>query len=160
MPRVDEIDIRERLGWRPDGDSYDKVRELWIAHSKAEDARDLDGLIATLTDDCVYELCGLDIRWEGHEGARRFYTELISAFPDIHFDLIDIVIGPQGVYEFAAVQGTFKSKWIGIEPDGKQHHWRNGIFFPWDPEAERFAGEKVIGEPGAPGWQLFGSARP
>jgi len=154
MPRVDQIDIRERMRWRPTDESYEKIRDLWIAHSKAEDARDLDGLIATLTDDCVYELVGLDHRWEGHEGARRFYTELIGAFPDIDFDLIDIVIGPQGVYEFPEVTGTWKAPWIGLEPDGERHTWRNAIFFPWDPEAARFAGEKVLGGPGSPGYAL------
>ena len=34
----------------------DEIRELWKRHSKAEDNRDLPGLISTLTEDCVYEL--------------------------------------------------------------------------------------------------------
>ena len=78
---------------------HDAIRELWKKHSLAEDARDLPGLISTLTPDCVYELAQTGHRWEGHEGAARFYTELLTAFPDIHFDLTDIVIGPQGVCE-------------------------------------------------------------
>ena len=61
---------------------YDEIRELWKAHSIAEDNRDLPGLIATLTDDCVYELVQTGDRWEGHEGAARFYTQLLTAFPD------------------------------------------------------------------------------
>jgi hypothetical protein len=28
--------------------------------------------------------------------AARFYTELLGALPDVHFDLQTIVIGPQG----------------------------------------------------------------
>jgi hypothetical protein len=35
---------------------YRDVRELYKKHSLAEDARDLDGLISTLTPDCVYKL--------------------------------------------------------------------------------------------------------
>src|SRR5207244_9743766 len=35
---------------------YTEIRELWKTHSIAEDARDLPGLISTLTEDCVYEL--------------------------------------------------------------------------------------------------------
>src|SRR5262249_1484298 len=66
---------------------YDAIRELWKRHSTAEDARDLPGLIATLSDDCVYELPQTGHRWESHDGAARFYTELLTAFPDIHFDL-------------------------------------------------------------------------
>jgi len=122
---------------------YDAIRELWKTHSIAEDARDLPGLISTLTEDCVYELTQTGHRWEGHEGAARFYTELLTAFPDIHFDLTDIVIGPQGVCEEARVTGMHKARWLDYEPSGDQLTWRVVIFFPWDPEKKLFKGEKV-----------------
>jgi predicted ester cyclase len=122
---------------------HDAIRELWKTHSIAEDARDLPGLISTLTEDCVYELTQTGHRWEGHEGAARFYTELLTAFPDIHFDLTDIVIGPQGVCEEARVTGTHKARWLDYEPSGDQLTWRVVIFFPWDPEQKLFRGEKV-----------------
>ncbi len=98
--------ILELLRRPVDVDEYAEIRELWKAHSIAEDNRDLPGLIATLTEDCVYEVMGTGARWEGHEGAARFYTELLTAFPDIHFDLEYIVIGPQGVCEEARVTAT------------------------------------------------------
>jgi hypothetical protein len=122
---------------------HDAIRELWKKHSLAEDARDLPGLISTLTPDCVYELAQTGHRWEGHEGAARFYTELLTAFPDIHFDLTDIVIGPQGVCEEARVTGTHKAPWIGNEPTDEFLTWRVVIFFPWDSERKLFRGEKV-----------------
>ena len=93
--------ILELLRRPVDPDEYTEIRELWKTHSIAEDNRDLPGLISTLTEDCVYEVVGSGARWEGHEGAARFYTELLTAFPDIHFDLDYIVIGPQGVCEEA-----------------------------------------------------------
>ena len=122
---------------------YDEIRELWKRHSIAEDARDLPGLISTLAEDCVYELVQTGDRWEGHEGAARFYTELLTAFPDIVFELQNIVIGPQGVVEEAIVTGTHRAKWLDTEPTNEQMTWRNAIFFPWDPEARRFKGERV-----------------
>ena len=97
--------ILELLRRPVDVDEYAEIRELWKTHSIAEDNRDLPGLISTLTEDCVYEVMGTGARWEGHEGATRFYTELLTAFPDIHFDLEYIVIGPQGVCEEARVTG-------------------------------------------------------
>src|ERR671934_1174391 len=122
---------------------YRDVRELYKKHSLAEDARDLPGLISTLTPDCVYELAQSGHRWEGHEGAARFYTELLTAFPDIHFDLTDIVIGPQGVCEEADVTGTHKAAWLGFPPSGERLSWKVVIFFPWDPDRRLFRGEKV-----------------
>ncbi len=138
-----DVDIRDRLGWGITPGEHEKIRRLWIDHSKAEDARDLDGLIATLAPDCVYELMWTGERWEGHDGARRFYMELLGAFPDIDFDLQEIVIGPQGVFEVANVTGTHKGTWAGVEPDGEAKRWQVVIQFPWNPDAEKFAGEKV-----------------
>jgi len=122
---------------------YDAIRELWKKHSLAEDARDLPGLISTLTTDCVYQLAQTGERWEGHEGATRFYTELLTAFPDIHFDLTDIVIGPQGVCEEAKVTGTHKARWLDRKPTGQKVEFRVVILFPWDLQKKKFKGERV-----------------
>src|SRR5881398_3431174 len=102
---------------------YRDVRELYKRHSLAEDARDLEGLISTLTPNCVYDLVQTGHRWEGHDGARRFYTELLTAFPDIRFDLTDIVIGPQGVCEEADVTATHETTSLGVEPTGERLEW-------------------------------------
>ena len=127
----------------PTSDEYDEIRELWKRHSLAEENRDLPGLLSTLTDDCVYELVQTGRRWEGHEGAARFYGGLLAAFPDIDFDLTDIVIGPQGVCEEALVTGTHRGAWLGVEPTGAAFEWTVVIFFPWDRERRLFRGEKV-----------------
>ena len=79
--------ILELLRRPVDPAEYDEIRELWKTHSIAEDNRDLPG--PDLDADRGLRLRGrrTGARWEGHEGAARFYTELLTAFPDIHFDL-------------------------------------------------------------------------
>ena len=124
-------------------DDYRDVRELYKVHSIAEDARDLPGLISTLTEDCVYELVQTGHRWEGHEGAARFYTELLTAFPDINFALTDITIGPQGVFEEANVTATQQAPWLGEGPVEGPLEWKVLIRFPWDPDKRLFRGERV-----------------
>ena len=116
-------DIRDLIKREASSEEQNEIRELWKRHSIAEDERDLPGLISTLTPDCVYEL--------------------LSAFPDIHFDLTDIVIGPQGVCEEADVTGTHQAEWLGFPPSGEQLAWKVVIFFPWDPSQRLFRGEKV-----------------
>ena len=122
---------------------YDEIRELWKRHSIAEDERDLPGLISTLTEDCVYELVGTEHVWRGHEGAARFYTELLTAFPDITFELTNIVIGPQGVCEEAAVSATHEHDWLGRRATREAVRFAVVIFFPWDLERRKFRGERV-----------------
>ena len=140
---IEHDEVVELIRRDLDQAEYDEIRELWKKHSIAEDNRDLPGLISTLTEDCVYELAQSGHRWEGHEGAARFYTQLLTAFPDIHFDLTDIVIGPQGVCEEARVTGTHENRWLDYEPTGEHLTWRVVIFFPWDREQRLFRGEKV-----------------
>ena len=136
-------DVRELIRRDPVPDEHDAIRELWKRHSIAEDKRDLPGLLATLTEDCVYELVQTGHRWEGHEGAARFYAGLLGGFPDIDFQLTNIVIGPQGVCEEADVTGTFENAWLGIQPTGERLAWQVTIFFPWDREQRLFSGERV-----------------
>jgi predicted ester cyclase len=139
-PRDDVLRLIRR---EPNAEEHDTIRELWKRHSIAEENADLPGLLSTLTEDCVYELVQTGHRWEGHEGALRFYTGLLGGFPDIDFQLTDIVIGPQGVCEEAYVTGTHEAEWLGIPPSGKRLAWKVVIFFPWDLEQRLFRGERV-----------------
>jgi steroid delta-isomerase-like uncharacterized protein len=136
-------DVRELLRRGLEPSEYEAIRELWKRHSIAEDERDIEGLLSTLTADCVYELPQSGHVWRGQEGAARFYGELLTAFPDIHFQLSDIVIGPQGVCEEAQVTGTHESDWRDYAASGKRVEFRVVIFFPWAREERLFRGEKV-----------------
>lgn len=145
------ISVKERLGWRITPELYETIRRLWIQHSIAEDARDIQGLIDTLAEDCVYEIPATGERWEGHEGARQFYTTFLKAFPDVKFNLKDIVIGPQGVFEVARMTGTQMGVWSGIEPSAKRVELTVIIYFPWNPAAGKFGGETIYFERAALG---------
>ena len=139
--RADVVKLVRR---KVDPDEYLAIRQLWIAHSRAEEARDIPGLMATLTDDCVYTVENDGAIWHGKEGATRFYQQLLSAFPDIHFDLQQIVIGPQGVFEEAHVTGTYQVQWLNMPaPNGQPIDFTVLILFPWDPKRELFTGERV-----------------
>jgi len=140
--------IRARLAFKPSAEEHDAIRRLWMDHSKAEDSRNLDGLIATLTEDCVYEVVPTGQRWEGHAGARLFYTEFLGAFPDVKFHLTDIVIGPQGVFEVADMAATHMGPWPGAPPPtGRPVRGVVLILFPWDRATSKFSGEKIFVDP-------------
>jgi predicted ester cyclase len=136
-------DARELLAREPAPEEYQEIRALWKRHSIAEDERDLPGLISTLTDDCVYEVVGAGRTWQGHDGAAEFYTQLLAAFPDIRFDLTNIVIGPQGVCEEATVTATHVADWLEHRANGGRVQFTVVIFFPWDVNRRLFRGEKV-----------------
>jgi len=140
-------DVRALLRRECDPAEYARIRDLWKAHSIAEDAGDIAGLMATLTETCVYEVVPTGHRWEGHAGATRFYRSLLQAFPDLDFALRHIVIGPQGVCEEARLTGTMKGGWLEFGATGERVDFTVVILFPWDPSAGLFAGERVHFDP-------------
>jgi predicted ester cyclase len=132
--------IRRRI----DPDEYRLIRRLWIAHSAAEDAHNIPGLMATLTEDCVYTVVNTGTTWHRKAGATQFYQQLLGAFPDIHFDLQSIVIGPQGVFEEAFATGTYQAPWLDMPPPhGERIEFAVTILFPWDPTSRLFSGERI-----------------
>jgi predicted ester cyclase len=135
--------IQERLGRPFDVPTLRRIKRVWVRHSIAEERRDVDGLIATLSPDCVYEVVPTGQRWVGHDGARRFYGELFGAFPDNAFALTDIVIGPQGVFEAATLTGTNLGPWAGAPATGLPVRLGIIIFFPWDQSTSLFGGERI-----------------
>ena len=137
-------DVRDLLRRRVDPDEYRAIRQLWIAHSIAEDSHDIPGLMATLTEDCVYTMINKGVDWHGKAGATQFYTQLLTSFPDIHFDLQNIVIGPQGVFEEAFANGTYASQWLDLPaPHGEHLEFNVTILFPWDRAKRLFRGERI-----------------
>lgn len=144
-----EDSIQARLARAYDPVELRRIKRLWVRHSIAEDRRDIDGLVATLSANCVYEVVPTGQRWEGHAGARQFYTELFGAFPDNAFALTDIVVGPQGVFEVATLTGTNLGPWAGAPPSGMPVSLQVLILFPWDVAAERFGGERIWFDRGA-----------
>lgn len=122
---------------------YLEIKELWKVHSIAEDNRDIEGLMSTLTEDCRYEIPQIGKTYENKEGATQFYHDLLGAFPDIVFNLTQIYISPQGVVEEATVKATHEKNWLVIPASGEPVEFEVAIFFPWDSKVKRFKGERV-----------------
>jgi predicted ester cyclase len=138
------VNTRDLLQRPVDIKEFRAIKKLWIAHSIAENSRDIPGLMATLTDDCIYTVVNKNRSWHGKPGATQFYTQLLTSFPDIHFDLQHIVIGPQGVFEEAHVNGTYTEQWLDLPmPNGQPIEFDVTILFPWDPHACLFTGERI-----------------
>lgn len=137
-------DIMKQIRRKVDEKEQRAIRQLWIHHSVAEDTRDIPGLMDTLTEDCVYTVINRDVSWHGKAGATQFYQQLLTAFPDVHFDLQHIIIGPQGVYEEAHVTGTYEHQWLDLPtPEGQHMEFDVIIVFPWDSDQQLFTGERI-----------------
>jgi hypothetical protein len=135
--------VNARLGRRFDPSELRAIKRLWVRHSIAEDRRDIDGLVATIAPHGEYEMVPTRQHWYGHAGVRAFYTELFAAFPDNRFELTEVVVGPQGVFEAARLTATNLEPWAGMPASGLPISLEVLILFPWDPESRLFLGEKI-----------------
>jgi predicted ester cyclase len=116
----------ERLNWSATQGEIDQIRNTWLKHVENEVPENLnvEAAIETMTDDCLYEIVEKGIVLEGHDGAREFYRQFFGAFPDVEFELLDVSVGPQGVFGCANMTATMKQPFFGIQPpsDGKKIH--------------------------------------
>jgi steroid delta-isomerase-like uncharacterized protein len=117
------------------------IKDEWKKHSIAEDKRELEALLETMTEDCVYELVPTGETWRGKAEVRNFYNSLWAAFPDAKFQLTNLVVGPQGVAEEAWLVATHRGAWMNIPATNKPVKFMLVIFFPW--ANGKFSGERV-----------------
>lgn len=61
-------------------DNLSVNKECVVRHLAAENAQDMEGTLATLHPDCVFEDLPLKKIYHGIEGARQYYKELWLAF--------------------------------------------------------------------------------
>lgn len=123
---------------------YERIKELWLDHIAAEHRGDIPGLLATLTDDCVYTMLNNGKVWHGHQGAAEFYDKFLSAFPENCFAVTNVFIGPQGVVEEAHFNGVHQGDLLGLPSTGQPIEFDVVLLFPWDAEQKKFKGERIF----------------
>jgi predicted ester cyclase len=127
-----------------DAKEYSEIKELWLDHIAAEHRGDIPGLMATLTQDCVYTILNSGKVWNGHEGATKFYEGFLAAFPENCFSVVNAFIGPQGVVEEAHFNGVNTGgELFGIPATGHAIEFDVVLMFPWDRERHLFKGERI-----------------
>jgi steroid delta-isomerase-like uncharacterized protein len=114
---------------------------LWLEHARAENRRELERLIATLHDDCEYEVVPLGRKWRGKDEVREFYRGLWTGIPDVKLTLLDRVDADDCIVEESVVFGRMQGPLFGIEPSGKELRYRVVIFFP--VRDGLFTGERI-----------------
>jgi SnoaL-like domain len=149
LAAIEWTDVEQRLEWEASREEYDRIRAVWLKHCDTELKRDMEGLLSTLTDDCVYTVLRADapaaksMKWEGRAGAREFYKALFAAFPDQNWTPEAVVIGPQGVFSAVVLNSQQMAPWAGLAPTSDKVLIRMFVHFMWSPEKGLFSGEIV-----------------
>lgn len=119
------------------------IKKLIQECTEALNSRDIDRLMNCYTDDCV-RVDPLVGKLEGKEAVKGFYITLMSAFPDLHFTVNNII----AVGDNAAVEWTFEGTHQGAFPPfeaygatGKKVRFSGANFY--DLREGKIAAERV-----------------
>ena len=96
-------------------------------HLIAENAHELEGTLATLTDDCVFVDFALGRRWEGRDGAAEHYRMWWDAF-DVHVEGRQLhLAGDVAIAETTWV-GEHVGEFLGIAPTHREVRFDVAVF--------------------------------
>jgi predicted ester cyclase len=86
-------------------------------------ARDTDEILANLADDYVNHNA-LPGTPPGPEGQREVNQRLWSAFPDLEFEVEDMLVADDRVAVIGMMRGTHRGEFMGIKPTNKRFEAR------------------------------------
>lgn len=96
------------------------AEELALSYFDAVAARDLDAMIAHLSDEVIEDITPVGIL-RGTREVRDFFGGLFAAFPDFLFTVEQSIASPQVVAVRWRATGTFRgAAFQGIEPTGRR----------------------------------------
>jgi steroid delta-isomerase-like uncharacterized protein len=99
-----------------DQDNLRVAREVvaaWNAH-------DPDGFVKLVSEDFIAESDTFPAPLRGRDGARQSMQMYIKAFPDLHFDIEQMIASGEFVVTRWHVTGTHKGELMGIPPTGRR----------------------------------------
>ncbi len=121
--------------------SLHENKRLWQRHVLAENRRSVEGLLATLSDEPIYQVMATGAVHRGREAVAGFYTGLFQSMPDVTFELIEVFVGENGVAEESVLVGTHTGDLFGLPPTGRPVRLPLIIIFPM--RAGRILGERL-----------------
>jgi len=89
-------------------------------HVAAENARDLEGALATYHQDCFYETPALGTRLRGREQVAMQYAALFGALPDGEVAVEGEAAGPDVLVHWGTFHGTVTGAFLGLPPTGRR----------------------------------------
>lgn len=90
-------------------------------HFAAENAHDVEGTLATYTDDILWDdITHPDSPFRGKDEVGSVYTTIIDAIPDVHLRSVKRFSGEDGRYvvDESIITGHVHGEWAGVVGDG------------------------------------------
>jgi steroid delta-isomerase-like uncharacterized protein len=124
----------------------DDRRSAWIAiveqHIRLENAHDLEGVLDTFGDIAQYDDEPWGEHYEGLNGVRQFYEQLMKALPDLEIEIQRRHVAENAIVVEVMIRGTHLGGWRGLPATGRRLEFPLCGVYTFDAN-DRLAGEKI-----------------
>jgi steroid delta-isomerase-like uncharacterized protein len=125
-------------------------------HIRFENQHDLEGVLRTFGDSARYDDEPWDAHYEGRDGVRRFYAQLMKALPDLEIDVQRRYVTDDAILVEVVIRGTHLGGWRGLPATGRRIEFPLCGIYTFDAD-DRLAGEKIYYDRGTV-WRQLGIA--
>jgi steroid delta-isomerase-like uncharacterized protein len=111
-------------------------------HIRLENEHNLEGVLRTFGDTARYDDEPWNAHYEGKDGVRRFYTQLMKALPDLEIEVQRRYVTADAILVEVIIRGTHVGGWRGLPATGRRVEFPLCGIYTFDAN-DRLAGEKI-----------------
>jgi steroid delta-isomerase-like uncharacterized protein len=111
-------------------------------HVRLENQHDLEGVLSTFGDSAQYHDEAWSEHYQGRDGVRRFYQQIMTAMPDLKIDVLRQHVTNDAILLEVVISGTHLGAWRGLPATGRRLEFPLCGVYTFDPN-DRLAGERI-----------------
>jgi steroid delta-isomerase-like uncharacterized protein len=111
-------------------------------HIRLENEHDLEGVLLTFGDTARYDDEAWGEHYQGRDGVRLFYEQLMKALPDLEIEVQRRHVSDGAILVEVMIRGTHSGAWRGLPPTGRRVEFPLCGVYTFDAD-DRLAGEKI-----------------
>jgi len=111
-------------------------------HIRHENEHDLEAVLRTFGEGARYDDEPWSEHYEGRDGVRQFYAQLMNALPDLVIEVQRRHVAEDAILVEVIIRGTHLGAWRGLPATGRRVEFPLCGVYTFDAE-NRLAGEKI-----------------
>jgi steroid delta-isomerase-like uncharacterized protein len=111
-------------------------------HIRLENEHDLEGVLRTFGDAAQYDDEPWGEHYQGRDGVRQFYEQLMKALPDLEIEVQRRHVADDAILVEVMIRGTHLGGWRGLPATGRRVEFPLCGVYTFDAD-DRLAGEKI-----------------
>jgi steroid delta-isomerase-like uncharacterized protein len=139
---VASISIATNANTNPNKDRQAARIAIVEEHVRLENEHDLEGVVRTFGDTARYDDEAWAEHYEGGNGVRLFYEQIMKALPDLEIEVQRRHVTDDAILLEVIIRGTHLGEWRGLPATGRRVEFPLCGVYTFDSD-NRLAGERI-----------------